>query len=143
VSDSAGETGAAERPLRILVVEDESMNRALLRAVLARSTDPRFKGATLLEADRLSSARKVMADGGVDLILLDVRLPDGSGLELARELAGGPAEGRPRIVILSASVLPMERAAAVEVGADAFLGKPYRPTELLDLLTQLAPPDGG
>jgi two-component system KDP operon response regulator KdpE len=142
MSDRTREPGAGDRPLRILVVEDESMNRALLRAVLARSRDPRFKGATLLEADRLASARKVMADGGVDLVLLDVRLPDGSGLELARELAAAPPGERPRIVILSASVLPMERAAAVEVGADAFLGKPYRPTELLDLLAQLAPPDG-
>lgn len=142
MTQAGAEARPGGNPLRILVVEDESMNRALLRAVLSRAADPRFKGATLLEADRLSTAREVMADGGVDVILLDVRLPDGSGLDLARELAAMPADERPRIVILSASVLPMERAAAIEVGADAFLGKPYRPTELIELLERLAPATG-
>jgi two-component system KDP operon response regulator KdpE len=78
----------------------------------------------------------------VDILLLDVRLPDGSGLDLARELVANDA-ARPRIVILSASVLPAERAAAIEVGCDAFLGKPYRPADLLDLLGLLAPEPSG
>jgi CheY-like chemotaxis protein len=135
------EEGAAQQPLRILVVEDEAMNRTLLRAVLSRATDARFRSATLIEADRLADAREIIARGGLDLILLDVRLPDGSGLELARELTASVSADRPRVLILSASVLPMERAAAIEVGCDAFLGKPYRPTELLDLLAELIPAD--
>jgi two-component system, OmpR family, KDP operon response regulator KdpE len=124
-------------PLRILVVEDEAMNRTLMRAVLTRASDPRIRLATLLEAESLQQARDHLAEGTVDILLLDVRLPDGSGLDLARELIAADQE-RPRIVILSASVLPAERAAAIEVGCDAFLGKPYRPADLLDLLGLLA-----
>jgi two-component system, OmpR family, KDP operon response regulator KdpE len=124
-------------PLRILLVEDEAMNRTLMRAVLTRASDPRIRLAELVEAETLADARRHLDAGSVDILLLDVRLPDGSGLDLARELVGA-GESRPRIVILSASVLPAERAAAIEVGCDAFLGKPYRPADLLDLLGLLA-----
>jgi two-component system KDP operon response regulator KdpE len=125
-------------PLRILLVEDEAMNRTLMRAVLTRASDPRIRLAELVEAETLADARHQLEAGSVDILLLDVRLPDGSGLDLARELVAAGNE-RPRIVILSASVLPAERAAAIEVGCDAFLGKPYRPADLLDLLGLLAP----
>jgi CheY-like chemotaxis protein len=125
-------------PLRILLVEDEAMNRTLMRAVLTRASDPRLRLASLLEAETLAAAREHLGAVSVDIVLLDVRLPDGSGLDLAREILGAD-ESRPRIVILSASVLPSERAAAMEVGCDAFLGKPYRPADLLDLLALLVP----
>jgi two-component system KDP operon response regulator KdpE len=129
-------------PLRILLVEDEAMNRTLMRAVLTRAPDPRIRLADLVEAETLAEARAHLAAGAIDILLLDVRLPDGSGLDLARELVAND-EIRPRIVILSASVLPAERAAAIEVGCDAFLGKPYRPADLLDLLGLLAPERAG
>jgi CheY-like chemotaxis protein len=132
------ETGA---PLRILVVEDEATNRVLLRAVLARSRDERVRSARLVEADTVSAARNLLVDGTWDILLLDVRLPDGNGLDLVTEVrARGQAEPpeRPGIVVLSASVLPQDRAAALETGCDAFLGKPFRPEELLDLLSEMA-----
>lgn len=125
-----------ERPLRILLVEDEQMNRALLRATLARAKEPELRHATLIEASTLAAARGAVVNDAVDVALVDVRLPDGNGLDLARELAALPA-GRPRIAILSASVLPGERSAALAVGADRFLGKPYRPSDLVDLLLEL------
>ena len=131
--------GEEPPPLRILLVEDEAMNRTLMRAVLTRASDPRIRLADLVEAETLAEARSHLAAGAIDILLLDVRLPDGSGLDLARELVAND-ETRPRIVILSASVLPAERAAAIEVGCDAFLGKPYRPADLLDLLGLLATP---
>jgi two-component system KDP operon response regulator KdpE len=119
-------------PLSILVVEDEAPNRALARAVLARSTDDRILNAQLLEATTLGRARELLAQHAVDLVLLDVRLPDGNGLDLATELR--KAAERPTVIVLSASVLPTERDAAVHAGADAFLAKPYRPAELLDMI---------
>ncbi|MEX2011795.1 MAG: response regulator [Chloroflexota bacterium] len=71
------------------------------------------------------------------VVLLDVRLPDGNGLALARELRTRPPAQRPRVLILSASVLPHERDAALAAGADGFLGKPYRPPDLVAWLLQL------
>jgi two-component system KDP operon response regulator KdpE len=124
-------------PRKILLVEDEGPNRALARAVLARSTDPRVAGFVLLEAPSLARARDILASGHVDLVLLDVRLPDGDGLGLAAELRKRAAKDRPIVVVLSASVLPSERDAALRAGADAFLAKPYHPTELVAMVARL------
>jgi CheY-like chemotaxis protein len=124
-------------PPVVLVVEDEAPNRALLRAVFNRASDPRVRGATLIDAHDLATARSVIASRRVEIVLLDVRLSDGSGLTLARELRSRPPAERPRVLILSASVLPNEREAALAAGADGFLGKPYRPADLVGRLIEL------
>jgi CheY-like chemotaxis protein len=123
----------------VLVVEDEEPNRALLRAVLARTTDDRLQGLTLLEAPDLASARAILATNHVDLVLLDVRLPDGNGLSLIMDGAGGQALSPP-FVVLSASVLPTERAAAMAMGAAGFMAKPYRPADLVAAVAELLGP---
>jgi two-component system, OmpR family, KDP operon response regulator KdpE len=120
----------------VLVVEDEEPNRALLRAVLARATDGRLRGLVVLEAPDLATARAILETNRVDLVLLDVRLPDGNGLSLIWDWAnrGGPS---PEFVVLSASVLPDERATAMATGASAFLAKPYRPTDLVEAVASI------
>ena len=63
----------------------------------------------MLDAASLAAAREHLADEDVDLILLDMNLPDGNGLTLARELASGgvpAAAARPAVVAVTASVLP-------------------------------------
>ena len=135
--------GAEERST-ILIVEDEAVNVELFRATMSRAQDPRIRSARLLVARTLAEARGIIASEAIDLILLDVRLPDGVGLDLVGELQDAPT--RPKVVILSASVLPEERAEARRAGADDFVGKPYRPSELTDRLAGLlaaAPPDEG
>jgi CheY-like chemotaxis protein len=121
----------------VLVVEDEAPNRALLRAVFGRATDPRLREATLIEAPDLATARSILASHRIEIVLLDIRLPDGNGLTLARELRSRPAADRPRVLVLSASVLPGEREAALTAGVDRFLGKPYRPSELVETVLEL------
>jgi two-component system KDP operon response regulator KdpE len=115
----------------VLVVEDEEPNRALLRAVLARAADVRLRDLVLLEAADLAGARAILDTNRVDLVLLDVRLPDGNGLSLIWDWAGR-GDQSPEFVVLSASVLPGERATALATGASGFLAKPYRPTELVE-----------
>ena len=74
-----------------------------------------------------------------DIVVMDVRLPDGNGLDLLRELrCSGNPDGT-RVIIASASVLPSERDAALAAGADRFLPKPYRPSELVDAVAELLP----
>jgi DNA-binding response OmpR family regulator len=58
-------------------------------------------------------------------VILDVRLPDGNGLDLATELQAGDWPSRPAVIVMSASVLPAERDTAIQRGANAFLGKPF------------------
>lgn len=124
----------------ILHVEDEELNRALLRAMLSRASDPRLTAATLEEARTLAEARQALQKHNVDLVLLDVRLPDGSGLDLVREIkAERPDLG---VVVMSASVLPEEREHAMHSGCDAFLGKPYRAADLMAAIRQFLPDAG-
>lgn len=126
----------AER-LRLLAIEDQPANVALLRAVLGRSSAPELRYARLAVAGTLAEARAVLAGERFDLVLLDVRLPDGNGLDLARELADRPQ--RPRIVVLTANALPGDETAARDAGADGFISKPYQPSLLVATLLDLAP----
>jgi CheY-like chemotaxis protein len=123
-----------DRSVRILHVEDEPLNRSLLRAVLDRARDARIRTAVVDEAGDLHAAREHLAAHPVDLVLLDVRLPDGSGLDLVREIRA--YEKELGIVVMSASVLP---AARDEAGCDAFVSKPYVAQELIDTIGRLLP----
>ncbi|GAA0744817.1 response regulator [Dactylosporangium roseum] len=118
---------------KVLLVEDEELNRVLVRAILARASDDAVRTVELVEAGSLASARTALADGPVDVVLLDVNLPDGNGLTLAADLR--ELGDRPQVIALTASVLPHERAAAMSAGCDAFLDKPYAAQDLVDLLS--------
>ena len=123
-------------PLRVLVVEDEPVNRALLRAVL-NTAEGRLGPIELTEAGTVGDGRAAIAAQMPHVLVLDVRLPDGNGLELARELSEHSTGDRPRVIVMSASVLPRDREVAVAAGTDGFLGKPFLPRELIDLLETL------
>lgn len=120
--------------LRVLAVEDEPLNRALLRATLARAGDERLATAVLTEVTSLAQARSASRENVYDLVLLDRRLPDGDGFELAADLREGAGPGRPIIVALTADAVPATRAAAMRAGCDAIMTKPYVPAELTALL---------
>lgn len=120
--------------IAILLVEDEPANRALVRAMLARTQVAPGRRFELYEAATIADARALLATTPVSIILLDVRLPDGNGLDLAAELLAADAAGRPTVIVTSASVLPTERSAALDRGADAFLGKPFGVNDLAAVL---------
>jgi len=123
----------------ILLVEDEELNRTLVKAVLARAHVAAVRHAEVLDASSLATARERLVSEDIDLILLDMNLPDGNGLTLARELAtSGVPTGRPKpvVVAVTASVLPQDRAAALEAGCDAFLDKPYAAADLVAIVAE-------
>jgi two-component system KDP operon response regulator KdpE len=122
-------TARDDRPT-ILVVEDDPTNLQLLRAVLARAPEPELRNLRIVETGTLAEARAALARERCELVLLDVRLPDGNGLDLARSIRRSELRQRPQVLILSASVLPMERDAAIAAGGDRFLAKPYLPADL-------------
>lgn len=127
---------------RILLVEDEDLNRTLVKAVLARAQIAAVRDAEIVDAGSLAAAREQLAGEPIDLILLDMNLPDGNGLTLARELATGavePAGPHPVVVAVTASVLPQDRAAALEAGCDGFLDKPYAAADLVAVVAEHLP----
>jgi CheY-like chemotaxis protein len=117
---------------RILLVEDEPRNIALMRAILV----PR--GYDLVVAETFSAARSWLADERPDLLLLDRHLPDGDGLDIAREMRANPERQTVPIVLVSASVLPADQQAASDAGCDVFLPKPIRIDALLEEVARLS-----
>jgi two-component system, OmpR family, response regulator len=107
--------------MRILVVEDdEVVQSAVVRAL-------RADGHTVVAASELAAARKCARDG-VDLMVLDLRLPDGFGLTLCRELRDSGS--RMPILVLTALSQVARRVEGLDAGADDFLSKPFALAEL-------------
>lgn len=109
----------------VLVVDDEAEIRDMVGEYLSR------QGLRVSLADGGPAMRAVLAEGPpVDLVLLDLRMPGEDGLSLARGLRanGGGGIG---IVMLTASGGTVDRIVGLEVGADAYLAKPFDPRELL------------
>ncbi|MGI4840373.1 MAG: response regulator transcription factor [Janthinobacterium lividum] len=75
-----------------------------------------------------ASARKALAEQEPDAVVLDVMLPDGSGLEVLKQLRSEHAELP--VVMLSARGEPLDRILGLELGADDYLAKPCDPREL-------------
>lgn len=75
-----------------------------------------------------NSARRALADQAPDAVVLDVMLPDGSGLELLKQLRSDHP-GLP-VLMLSARGEPLDRILGLELGADDYLAKPCDPREL-------------
>ena len=115
-------------PLRtrhLLVVDDEPHIGLLLRPHLEQL------GYRVSLARTLADARMVLAERGapVDAVLLDLHLPDGSGLDLLRELRGAAATRDLPVIVLTAEGEDRVLASAEQLGA-ALLTKPFSPTKL-------------
>lgn len=79
----------------------------------------------------VAEARERLAQAPApELLILDIGLPDGHGLDLCRELRAGPLARLP-IIVLSARSEEMDRVLGLELGADDYLAKPFSPRELV------------
>jgi two-component system phosphate regulon response regulator PhoB len=118
----------AEEPLamwRVLVVEDESdLSSSLAYALRANGYEAKIAGTGHAAIEALESFRP-------DLVLLDLMLPDMSGLEICRKLRGTPSEEQPIVVILSARAQEIDRVVGFEIGADDYVAKPFSVRELM------------
>lgn len=105
--------------LKILVVEDELGILEEIAAFLRRRS---FDVAT---SGDLGGARRALADssGWPDVVVTDVKLPDGDGLELVRELGGNA--NRPRLIVMTGHLDQDAAQDAREQGAEAVLIKPF------------------
>jgi two-component system KDP operon response regulator KdpE len=106
----------------VLVVEDEPQMRRFLRASLSAH------GYRLCEATTAAEAVMVASTHNPDLILLDLGLPDGDGIELTRRFRGWTQKP---ILVISARGREDDKVAALDAGADDYLTKPFGMKELL------------
>lgn len=109
---------------KILLVDDETPNRALIRAYMARS------GHQLVDASSGAMALELAAADPPDLVLLDVLMPEMDGFEVAARLKAAPASSSVPIILVTALSDLDSRRRGFEAGADDFLTKPVDPQEL-------------
>ncbi len=122
MSDTRAETAPAQQPQpRILVIEDEAPIRRFLRATLGAH------GYLIEEATSAREGVLFAAQHPPDLVLLDLTLPDGDGIDVARSIRGW---SQLPIIVLSARGLESDKIAALDAGADDYLTKPFGVGEL-------------
>jgi DNA-binding response OmpR family regulator len=110
---------AAELRGKVLYIEDEPFNFAIVEAMLARHPKVQLiRAATGREGVLLARSEHP------DFVLLDMHLPDISGLEVVRILNEDIAEGRLRVTILTADKLTMDVIKAMSLGAFEYMVKP-------------------
>ncbi len=111
-----------EPALAVLIVEDEQAIRRFVRAALEG------EGCRVHEADTLQRGLLEAGTRKPDLIILDLGLPDGDGVDFIRDLRAW--SGIP-VLVLSARVEEYDKVAALDTGADDYLTKPFGVAELL------------
>lgn len=108
--------------MRILLVDDHRETRSVIEGVL------KSEGHTVDSADSLTAARDKLAGGSYAGVILDWILPDGSGIDLCRELRGR-GESTP-VLMLTARGEVEDRVSGLDAGADDYLRKPFAIAEL-------------
>jgi two-component system phosphate regulon response regulator OmpR len=108
---------------KIVIVDDDARIRDLLRRYLTQ------EGFEVIVAEDGKALNRILLRDAVDLIVLDLMMPNEDGLSICRRLRA--ANDSTPIIMLTAKGEDVDRIVGLEVGADDYLGKPFNPRELL------------
>ena len=118
--------------VKVVIVDDHAMFRTGVRAELSRSPVIRIVG----EAEDVDTAVKAIAEGKPDVVLLDVHLPGGGGVEVMRK---APAvDGSPRYLALSVSDAAEDVIGTIRGGARGYVTKTITGTELVAAIQRVS-----
>jgi len=110
---------------KILIIEDEPDIRKTLEYNISR------EGYKVVSASSLSEGKEQINSSDFSLILLDLMLPDGSGLDLCREIKSDKDKSSTPIIILTAKDDEVDKVVGFELGADDYVTKPFSVRELI------------
>ena len=111
--------------MNILVIEDEPDIRKTLEYNISQ------EGHTVLTAGSLHDAEKILQSQSLSLVLLDLMLPDGSGLDFCRKLKTNSKTESIPVIILTAKDDEVDKVVGFELGADDYVTKPFSVRELI------------
>ncbi|MGH9357946.1 MAG: response regulator [Terriglobia bacterium] len=115
---------------KVLVVDDDKESRDLLFEVLSTN------GYSVAVVEDAAAARSLLeTDRGYRIVIADLRMPNGTGLDLAADLRKGAL--KQEVILMSSFISGAERELALELGVDALIEKPFRLSELLELVASL------
>jgi CheY-like chemotaxis protein len=116
---------------KLLIVDDEEGVRSLVRMTLESE---RYQ---ILEASSASEAISMVRSHQPDLVLLDVMLPDSSGIELCHSLKADPDTKGTTVVMLTAKAQSSDLEEAEAAGADGYFTKPFSPVALMQRVERI------
>ena len=114
-----------EKQINVLVVDDESAIREMIRFALGKS------GMTVRCASSCQEALEKIAEQSPDILLLDWMMPNMSGPQLSRRLRKDPLTENIPIIMLTAKVTEDDKVIGLNAGADDYIIKPFSPRELV------------
>ena len=117
----------------ILYVEDNELNRKIVRDLLKRTT------YRLIEAHDGEAGIATALAERPDLVLMDIQLPKISGIDATRRLRAEAATATTPIIAITSFALSGDDQKAKNAGATAYIAKPYSPFDLLKLIRELLP----
>ena len=128
------ETNAELPPKVILVAEDVEMNMFLTKMLISNN----FPSISIVEARNGKEAVRIVTEHSIDLVLMDVQMPEMDGMEATRTIRRMENIGRSQIPIiaLTAGALQEEKQKAIESGMNEFLTKPIQTEQLRFILNQ-------
>ncbi|MBY0687641.1 response regulator transcription factor [Microbacterium marinilacus] len=121
---------AASSVVRVVIADDQALLRHSLAALVSAAEDVTVVG----EAGTGQEAVRLAGELVPDVILMDIRMPDGDGIEATRAITADPALSRCRVLVLSMFELDDYVYGALRAGASGFLLKDSRPEELVDAI---------
>ena len=119
-----------ESSKHILLVEDDDTNRKLVRIVLGGE---RYR---ISEAVSVEQALALLRDERPDLLLLDIRLGDGSGLDVIRSVRADPAFYRVPVLAITAQAMKDDESRFLAAGFDGYLSKPIDTRRLPEVVAR-------
>ncbi len=123
-----GKGARAERPLRVLLAEDNVVNQRVAAGLLQR------RGHQVTVADTGRAALQALAEASFDVVLMDVQMPDMDGFETTRAIRAHEARegGHIRIVAMTAHAMKGDAERCLAAGMDGYLPKPVNPKALME-----------
>jgi two-component system cell cycle response regulator DivK len=118
----------------ILHVEDNEYNRKIIRDLLSKNS------YEIVEAHNGEDALDALARQRPDLILMDVQLPKLSGLEVTRRIRADPLLAQIPVIAITSFALSGDDRLAIEAGCNAYIAKPFRPRDLLEMIRRFIGP---
>ena len=117
----------------ILIIENEVSNRILIERVLST------RGYRCISASNGQEALNILDRENVDLILTDLSMPVLDGYRTTQLIRERPALASVPIVAVTAYALNDENEAAIQIGCNEYLTKPFKPRQLLEVVDRLLP----
>jgi signal transduction histidine kinase/ActR/RegA family two-component response regulator len=126
---------AAQRPLRLLVAEDNEVNQKLIRLLLEK------RGHTVRLADNGIQALEFLEAEPFDVVLLDIQMPELDGLETAVRIRRNPRPEKRSVPIaaMTAHAMSGDKEKCLDAGMNGYVSKPIQPAELYQTIAKLSP----